>query len=301
MWILPLPTSFSINGPAWFVSVLWFQYMIFPYSIEYFKHAENKIFYMVIHVILTAFLSTAIFFTTLNFRLATMNLISPGFLMFHTGILCGCWCEEKTAEMKQSRSLSNKNQMKWSVYADISTSLLFSWTFLSTILQACCGIRYKASFIIQIYGTPLMIMMIISLALDGGRSRIAKICRLDALQFLGKISMSLYFVHYLLIQYFCFILQFISPKLLHLSNHKLKWIRFGSMPWWGVFITVPVSILIGYLLEQFVETPCRNLLRTKKRPHQGYNTLIENHSYGHEECSPSSITPLVASKQRQVS
>ena len=255
-WLFPLPISFPINGPSWFLGNLSFYYVIFPYSIQFYKRVKRRILWVVFHSLLTAFISTFLMIK-LNFVVATTNLISPGFFMFHTGILCGFWCKEKTLDINQkSNNMINEIQMKWSKSADISTLLLFSWLFISTILQAVFGIKYRANFVIQTYGTPLMIIMIISLTLDGGKSRIAKLCRHDASKFLGKISMSLYLVHYPLLQYFCVILKHIAPNLLNLTDYKLKMLHCGTMPWYGVFVNVPISLIAACVLEVVVETPC---------------------------------------------
>ena len=246
MWVFPhLP---NINGPSWFVSILWFQYVIFPLSIKYYKKIKRTILCIAIHVILVALISTFLL-TKFNFVVATMNIISPSFLMFHTGILAGLWCEEKTNEMEQkSNDERNKINMQWSKYADISALLLFSWVFISTILQAVFRIRYRANFIIQIYGTPLMIIVIISLTLDGGKSRIAKLCKLNTSIFLGKISMSLYLVHHTLTLYFCLILQYIAPDLLQLTAYTSRLLNGSTMPWWGIFIMVPISLAAACFL-----------------------------------------------------
>jgi len=266
-WLWPLKLSYPINGPSWFVSVLWFQYMIFPYSIKCYRSINRKILSIAHHIILTVFISTFLM-RKMNFVAATMTIISPGFLMFHTGMLCGFWCEDKIIEIKGKQNDSNfshRFQMKWAKYADISSILLFSWVFVSTILKGAFEINYKANFVIQIYGTPLMIVMIISLTLDGGKSRIGKLCRLDVFQFLGKISMSLYLIHFPIMQYFCLILRYAAPNLLTLTDHRPMVMPNGTMPWWGVFIMVPISVLAAYLLEHYVETPCRKFIKIQRK------------------------------------
>ena len=286
VWFLTIP----INGPSWFVSILWFQYMIFPCTIKCYRHIKRRILCMIFpHVIGTMVLST-ILYILVNFPAATMNIISPGFFMFHTGILCGLWCKEKTIEIYQNNDtdVRNKFQMKWAIYADISTSILFLWSSISTLLQAIFRIKYKANFFIQIYGIPLMIIMIISLTLDGGKSRMSKICRHDKMQFLGRISMSLYLIHYPLIQYFCVILQCVAPNLLELTEYENKLMVGGTMPFWGIFIMVPISLLAAYVLERFIETPCRNFLRSNKRP---------NDVHGNKENLTTQVTPLMDSDE----
>ena len=71
--------------------------------------------------------------------------------MFHSGILAGIWCEDNTSKlMQKSENEVNENHQKWSKYADITALLLFSWVFISTILQGLFGIVHAANFIIQI-------------------------------------------------------------------------------------------------------------------------------------------------------
>merc|ERR1719343_1156682 len=110
-----------------------------------------------------------------------------------------------------------------------------------------------------------MIVMVISLALDGGTSKFSKFCNTNALQFLGKISMSLYLVHYLIIQYFCLLLKHVAPGLLNMTDYRHKIIHGGTNPWFGIFIMVPMSLFAACVLERFMEAPCREILRSKTK------------------------------------
>ena len=117
-----------------------------------------------------------------------------------------------------------------------------------------------------------MIIMIVSLTLDGGKSITAQICRSDIAKFLGKISLSLYLIHLPILQYFCVIIQAISPELLELTDYR-SMLDGGTMPWFGIFFMVPFSIVTACALEYFLETPCRDLLRSKKQVcYQDINT-----------------------------
>jgi len=265
MWIL---TAAPINGPSWFVSVLWFQYIIFPFTIKCYKSSHNKIISIIPHVILTMMSSTFLFMK-FGFVLATMNIISPSFFMFHAGVLSGLWCHETTIELQDNEN-KERIMKQWATYTDMSTFLLFLWVSLSTIIQLF-GISYSSNFIIQIYGTPFMLLTIISSTLDGGTSKFATLCNTKQLQFLGKISMSLYLVHYPLIQYFCLILEYVAPHTLELTDYDNPLLEGGSMPWWGVFIMVPLSLVVAFVLERFVESPCRKFLRCERKRDENVN------------------------------
>ena len=258
MWILIAP----INGPSWFISVLWFQYLIFPFTIKYYKTTHHKLLSIIAHVILTMTVSTFLFMK-FNFILSTMNIISPSFFMFHAGVLSGLWCHERTVTLQGSENKEIVME-RWAKCTDLSTFLLFLWVSISTILQIF-GISINANFVIQIYGTPFMTLTIISLTLDEGTSKFAALCNTKQLQFLGKISMSWYLVHYSLIQYFCWILKCIAPNTLELTDYDTRLLKGGSMPWWGVFIMVPLSLVVAFVVERFVESPCRKFLRCERK------------------------------------
>lgn len=180
-------------------------------------------------------------------------------------MLCAFYCKEKTLELEKSidnvtannchTSLENESDLRWSRHADISTFLLVSWLCLS-IFSYGYGKNLRSGFLIQIFGSPIMIIMITSLALDGGKSRTAKICRHALPQFLGKISMSLYLIHFPIIKYFC-----------SFNTNIDNWPNFDheQQPSWGIFIVVPISLLAAYILERFIEVPCQRFLRTKKK------------------------------------
>ena len=255
IWVYPLPVSSSINLPSWFISVLWFQYMIFPITMRYYKRIKRKRIALRIHIIATVVISTYLF-RYYDYVAATKTILTPGFFLFHIGILSGILCCEE---------MNGGNQRRWYLFADVSTFLLMAWLCISTFLKAMFDLDYKSNFIIQVYGTPLIILMVTSLSLDiDGESHIAKIYRLDVSKSLGRISMCLYLVHLPLLQYFCLILDKIAPDLLTLTDYD-PLLNGKSMPWWGAFIMIPLSICGAFGLERYVESPCRRLLHSSAK------------------------------------
>ena len=111
----------------------------------------------------------------------------------------------------------------------------------------------------------MAVPIIVSLALDNGRSNFAKLCQLPFSLWMGKVSMSVYLIQDCIIRYFTAIVNVFAPDQVHLTDYTPLYMNKGSMPWWGIFIVVPSALLFGSIIEKYVEEPCRKKLRAQKR------------------------------------
>lgn len=118
--------------------------------------------------------------------------------------------------------------------------------------------------------------LIVALSRDGGASLAARVLCRPFAQWLGKISMSLYLVHYPLIFYTCCIIhggpmrrpsEFHCNKLpdidtQHTCEVEVKaWQDAFVLPIWGIPLVTCASLLLGGLIHYTVEEPARRVLR----------------------------------------
>jgi peptidoglycan/LPS O-acetylase OafA/YrhL len=130
-----------------------------------------------------------------------------------------------------------------------------------------------------------MLMLLVSLTRDGGKSRTAQALNSTAMKWFGNNSMAIYLVHQVLIAYFaCFFRCVLRGQSLvsvttvrgfptaddatfSKPNNELSLTeqRFAgnAMPAWGFLVIVPVSSIIGYLITRFIEVPCARVLRSR--------------------------------------
>jgi len=277
-WLVGLPINYiPINPPAWFVSVLWFQYAVFPYTLPVMKRIKNRCTWIAAFYLIPCIVSPYIYLSTNLLYYGTMNVFSPGFCMFHAGILCGLWAEEENSRIcngKSSVDISltdgsndyNNNKdvrestSKWARRTDFSASLFFGYLCISSIFTFF-GHGVNTEFWFQIYGSFLSLFFIVSLTLDGGKSGFGKLCRLPILMWTNKVGMSVYLVHEPIIRWTCVIVEKFTPSQFHITGYYPMF--GGAMPYWGIFITVPVSLIVGAALEKFVAVPCRKMGKSK--------------------------------------
>jgi len=282
-WI-PYRYRAFINMPAWFVSTLWFQYLIFPYTVKCYRKIPNRYRMVTISLfcLLTMTTSISLWFLTRDFFAATFSVISPGFFMFSAGAVSGLWCAQRTMDERQcSAEDQAKSKQHWAAQSDTAVSILMSWVVGSVVAEAL-GYPYGAQLLVQVVGTPFMVWMVISLSMDGGTSRFASLCRWTPSVFLGKISMALYLIHGIVLRYFCVLIQAVAPELLPPEITNTPFFRSGLIPFWGIFVIVPLSLIFGTAIERFVERPCRGLLQAPK-PQQHEQPLTDKLPVGNDE------------------
>ena len=78
------------------------------------------------------------------------------------------------------------------------------------------------------------------------------------MQFLGKISMSIYLVHVPLLYWLLFIIH--GPKSIFPEDEEET---ANKLPIYGVAIHLIITLIVGTLLTKFVEEPAKNYFRKK--------------------------------------
>ena len=100
----------------------------------------------------------------------------------------------------------------------------------------------------------LQLMIIVGLCLDSGKAWTCRFFKTRIMQFLGRVSMSLYLIHEPLIYWLKLIIhgpvEWVDGK-----NPEVK------LPVWAIPIHLVISLIFGVLLTLFLEDPMRKILK----------------------------------------
>jgi len=118
----------------------------------------------------------------------------------------------------------------------------------------------------QLLFVQIQLMMIVGLCLDGGRSLFSKFYKTRIMQFLGRISMSLYLVHEPIIYYINWV-YFGSVKWLKDEDSPTNFAKpdYVKMPTQYVPVHICISLLAGIFLTLCIEEPARKFPTKKLR------------------------------------
>ena len=119
------------------------------------------------------------------------------------------------------------------------------------------SVTCQPGLILQLTACYTQLMIIVGLCMDGGRSLTARFFSTRLMQFLGRISMAYYLVHYPMI--FWINLCYYGP----FEGEKPEWATF---PPWATPIMMILSVLLATLLTLFLEEPARNRLKAFYKP-----------------------------------
>jgi len=124
---------------------------------------------------------------------------------------------------------------------------------------------------LQLFACYVQLMIVVGLCLDSGKSWTGKFFKTRVMQFLGRISMSLYLIHELMIYW----LKFIIYGVVEWKDGENPGLK---MPAWAIPIHLVISLIFGVLLTLFIEEPSRKFLRhclakrKERNEAQGQNT-----------------------------
>ena len=108
---------------------------------------------------------------------------------------------------------------------------------------------------LQVFAVYLQLMIIVGLCLDSGKAWTTRFFKTRIMQFLGRISMALYLIHFLLID----LLKLIIYGPYEWVDGKAPNVR---LPVWGIPIHLGISLISGIILTLFIEDPARNFLKS---------------------------------------
>lgn len=106
----------------------------------------------------------------------------------------------------------------------------------------------------QFFAVHSQLTIIIGLCMDDGDSLTSKFLRTRCLVFLGRISLSLYLLHFPIGNYIA------------LALNKLDWQNIGALylPFWLPFIKIIISPFIAFVATKYFEEPLANILKRSK-------------------------------------
>ena len=108
---------------------------------------------------------------------------------------------------------------------------------------------------LQVFAVYLQLMIIVGLCLDSGKSWTTRFFKTRIMQFLGRISMALYLIHFLLID----LLKLMIYGPYEWVDGKAPNVR---LPAWGIPIHLGISLISGIVLTLFIEDPARKFLKS---------------------------------------
>ena len=206
------------------------------------------------------------------FNIATMWPPSrlPIFIM---GILCGLL---RNKSITTRKSLMNYTKTDWNRYCNLLWILLNIILIVGVIIERITEGKLNLELWIQLFIVWLQLEFIYGLTSCGtvGGCITYKLLSCKLMLFLGRISYSIYLIHFPIIGYICFILNGKNPmpscsyndinndtQCNHLWNTFLD---NRLMPVWCIPIHLTVSFVIAVILNRYFEEPMRKWLRPKK-------------------------------------
>ena len=121
------------------------------------------------------------------------------------------------------------------------------------------------------------LLLVIALTRDGGASVASRALRTPLAQWLGRVSMNVYLVHFPLISYLAWAVHGgtnAEPSVLDCTTLAAAsrpaceaalaaYDNAKLIPSWGVLVVLPASLFLGWATAHLVEEPGRKLLRAK--------------------------------------
>ena len=268
---------FILNLPSWFVSTIWFFYWIFPSLIPKLqKYSVSKMkSWIIYHYIIQIITGAAIFIgfqmvpglNDFAFNISTMWPPSrlPIFIM---GILCGLL---RNNGYETRNSLINYTKQDWNRYCNYLCLGLNLALIIGVIVEAVTNGVVNIELWLQLIIVWFQMEFVYSLTCCDGITY--KILTNKLCIFFGRISYSLYLIHFPIIGYICFILNG-KQSMPSCSYNDIdddpecndQWSSFLKnrlQPIWCIPIHCVMSLIIAVILNRYFEEPLRKWLRPK--------------------------------------
>jgi peptidoglycan/LPS O-acetylase OafA/YrhL len=181
---------------------------------------------------------------------------------------CCCCCIGEDTNSEDTNVLPpTANPAKaWAWQVDIcSTGLLFFYLLLIVVRNSASSYGVYigselASAFFQIFNAWPYLMLLVGLTRDEHTSCTARFLTSRPMKLLGKVSMSAYLLHEVLLYYFA---AWWNGDYSDQTTWTERQEMCHFLPPWAVCVIVPLGILGGFLLTRFFEAPMRNLLRVR--------------------------------------
>ena len=102
---------------------------------------------------------------------------------------------------------------------------------------------------LQFFSVPVQLTIVIGLCMDAGESKTSRFLRTNAMQFLGRISFSLYLLH--------------IPTL-NFCSQFLLYIKFVTYPSGTALFVISLAIMLSFIVTKYIEEPISRILKCKR-------------------------------------
>ncbi len=324
--VIPVNTFFifvlgvPIDGPGWTISTLAVMWLLFPCTYPRIKSMESSsivrliadLYWLQLAVLFILFFGLVFILGFWPaFAAATMQPLSR-FPLFVMGICAGELCLRqdnalnalwsncilsmfppcKCCSIRESLVSSTVPTMQR--FASCFFSLLgaFLITFIvDTAVRVQGGGGILGAVWLQAMVPAAQLQIIVHLtSADVIRSDVGAFLGGQVMQFLGKISMCIYLIHWPVIYMLCWAIEGDSlswprdwscpddsnhdacqNKIDHFNNAR-------TIPMWGIPVVIIISVLLATVLFCVVEEPCRKLLKTNSSRRAGVYIQTTTHS-----------------------
>ena len=289
-------------APGWAISTLWFFYIVFPFLLPRLQqHSDNacsknivalswmQLFLTVALGVVFQFIRIPVFFPLEPFRGGYWGYwVSMGWgvsrlPVFLMGVVAGLrrLRHEENSDMLQQNQLANfinafvpfrfgakskveNPEHKWSVLVNIiSITHLFLIVASASLGVVNGAIPWFINWGMNTIAVYSQLVVIEGLTRDGGKSLLARVCRLKITQELGTASMSLYLIHEPLQKWVGYAIAKVRGESLVWYMDKIQ--MTPTTPLWGLLIVLVLSPFLAWLLTKWVEDPLRKALRAAQK------------------------------------
>ena len=173
------------------------------------------------------------------------------------------------------------NNEYWSYQVQRLGFILPMLFVLIGLVEQCVNTRIYSSLWLQTSVPFMQLEVIVGLTKLTQHTATTKFLSHPICVYLGKLSMCIYLIHYPLIQYLNFIVHgkalqwpdtFDCSRYINESQSQSveyrqcedilnRFHQAQIMPLWGIFVIVPAALGLAVILYNYVEEPCRQLLR----------------------------------------
>lgn len=292
----------SIDPPGWTISTLAVFWLFFPFTARRAQcHSEELLVSQIISnywsqliiMVFAFYVLSAFVSVEFAFNVSTMQpmIRFPCFVM---GIYAGeLIYRSQCASMLWPTSIfrffplpflpsQDSDEGFWKSRADYQFAVLFA------LVSAISGFegyarhvwKWRAGVVgtlwLQAIVPFIQLELIVSLIKEPSQSWAGRLLRTPLVTWLGKISLSLYLVHYPVIFYFlwylngylpwpasldCSNLPAMSTEAVQCLQEGMHFMEARTLPLWGIPVVISLSLLCGWMMFVYVEEPCRKRLR----------------------------------------
>ncbi|MBP2195117.1 acyltransferase family protein [Pantoea cypripedii] len=224
----------TLNGPGWSISAEWIVYLFFPLLVHFCLHCSKKITLIVV----------LIFVAALPLMTMSPSLIDEP---RRAGIL-DIWSYQTAYPVLRCfiGFVFGMVAFRFNTLLFFKTSTVREFMTIAVTLSIVILMFFKSSDVLIVYLFPFLIAMIYH---EG--SYISKVLSIQPIYYLGKISFSIYMIHYSMIYFINHCLDYFYQN--GIITHTIAYLTIFSF---GILVMV-----FAGLTYQYIEKPSRQRIR----------------------------------------